>query len=201
MAAASYTRAPLKQVVRHFAFVFPPALVFPQTSVFCLGCSPLMSVCLYVYPSAQEAWLFSCVEFDGLFVRIGSVFSCFSFVPLPPSDIFDAFGCLSIATCLCGSFFSLPRPQDLAVVPLLVAIPLLAGGGGSLAAALTSAATKAAIALGLIAFIGTSWHQICPNALVYFSARKALCCFVFVSIPSRFHSEHAFEPCSFISFF
>ncbi len=45
--------------------------------------------------------------------------------------------------------------QDLAVVPLLVAIPLLAGGGGGLAAALTSAATKAAIALGLIAFIGT----------------------------------------------
>ncbi|CAM9659383.1 unnamed protein product [Ectocarpus fasciculatus] len=44
--------------------------------------------------------------------------------------------------------------QDLAVVPLLVAIPLLAGGGGGLAAALTSAATKAAIALGLIAFIG-----------------------------------------------
>ncbi|CAM9991273.1 unnamed protein product [Scytosiphon promiscuus] len=44
--------------------------------------------------------------------------------------------------------------QDLAVVPLLVAIPLLAGGGGGLAAALSSAATKAAIALGLIAFIG-----------------------------------------------
>lgn len=40
------------------------------------------------------------------------------------------------------------------MVPLLVAIPLLAGGGGGLAAALTSAATKAAIALGLIAFIG-----------------------------------------------
>lgn len=39
-------------------------------------------------------------------------------------------------------------------MPLLVAIPLLAGGGGGLAAALTSAATKAAIALGLIAFIG-----------------------------------------------
>lgn len=44
--------------------------------------------------------------------------------------------------------------QDLAVVPLLVAIPLLAGGGGGLVAALSSAATKAAIALGLIAFIG-----------------------------------------------
>lgn len=41
-------------------------------------------------------------------------------------------------------------------MPLLVAIPLLAGGGGGLAAALTSAATKAAIALGLIAFIGKS---------------------------------------------
>lgn len=48
--------------------------------------------------------------------------------------------------------------QDLAVVPLLVAIPLLAGGGGGLVAALTSAATKAAIALGLIAFIGKN----CP---------------------------------------
>ena len=35
-------------------------------------------------------------------------------------------------------------------MPLLVAIPLLAGGGGGLAAALTSAATKAAIALGLL---------------------------------------------------
>lgn len=42
------------------------------------------------------------------------------------------------------------------MVPLLVAIPLLAGGGGGLAAALSSAATKAAIALGLIAFIGTA---------------------------------------------
>ncbi|CAM9157281.1 unnamed protein product [Discosporangium mesarthrocarpum] len=44
--------------------------------------------------------------------------------------------------------------QDLAVVPLLVAIPLLAGGGGGIAAALSSAAIKAAIALSIIAFIG-----------------------------------------------
>lgn len=51
--------------------------------------------------------------------------------------------------------------QDLAVVPLLVAIPLLAGGGGGVAAALTSAATKAAIALGLIAFIGMEGVPLC----------------------------------------
>ncbi|KAG5185932.1 Sodium/hydrogen exchanger family-domain-containing protein [Tribonema minus] len=44
--------------------------------------------------------------------------------------------------------------QDLAVVPLLVAIPLLAGTGGSMAKALTSAAAKACIALGTIAFLG-----------------------------------------------
>jgi len=44
--------------------------------------------------------------------------------------------------------------QDLAVVPLLVAIPLLAGTGGSVAKALGSAATKACIALGTIAFLG-----------------------------------------------
>lgn len=47
-------------------------------------------------------------------------------------------------------------------MPLLVAIPLLAGGGGGLVAALSSAATKAAIALGLIAFIGET--NLCEDA-------------------------------------
>ncbi|CAM9821813.1 unnamed protein product [Chrysoparadoxa australica] len=44
--------------------------------------------------------------------------------------------------------------QDLAVVPLLVAIPLLAGTGGSALVAIGNAAFKAALALGIIAFIG-----------------------------------------------
>ena len=44
--------------------------------------------------------------------------------------------------------------QDLAVVPLLVGIPLLAGGGGSMAKALTSAVVKAGMALGGIAVVG-----------------------------------------------
>lgn len=71
-------------------------------------------------------------------------------------DIFDTFSTSTALLVFVSYFFFLIThiPQDLAVVPLLVAIPLLAGGGGGLAAALTSAATKAAIALGLIAFIG-----------------------------------------------
>jgi monovalent cation:H+ antiporter-2, CPA2 family len=44
--------------------------------------------------------------------------------------------------------------QDLAVVPLLVVTPILAGGGGGLAAALGSAILKASIALGSIALGG-----------------------------------------------
>ena len=44
--------------------------------------------------------------------------------------------------------------QDLAVVPLLVAIPLLAGGGSGMAKALTSAVVKAIMAFGGIAFVG-----------------------------------------------
>eukprot|EP00529_Nitzschia_sp_RCC80_P005665 CAMPEP_0113481870 /NCGR_PEP_ID=MMETSP0014_2-20120614/22629_1 /TAXON_ID=2857 /ORGANISM="Nitzschia sp." /LENGTH=1030 /DNA_ID=CAMNT_0000375375 /DNA_START=82 /DNA_END=3174 /DNA_ORIENTATION=- /assembly_acc=CAM_ASM_000159 len=44
--------------------------------------------------------------------------------------------------------------QDLAVVPLLVVTPILAGGGSGLAAALGSAVLKAGIALGSIALAG-----------------------------------------------
>lgn len=44
--------------------------------------------------------------------------------------------------------------QDLAVVPLLVVTPILAGSGQGLAAAVGSATIKAAVALGLIAFAG-----------------------------------------------
>lgn len=44
--------------------------------------------------------------------------------------------------------------QDLAVVPLLVVTPILAGGGKGLAAALSNAVIKAALALGSIAFAG-----------------------------------------------
>ena len=44
--------------------------------------------------------------------------------------------------------------QDLAVVPLLVVTPILAGGGSGLAAALGSAVLKAGIALGAIALAG-----------------------------------------------
>lgn len=44
--------------------------------------------------------------------------------------------------------------QDLAVVPLLVVTPILAGGGQGLAAAVGSAVLKASMALGCIAFAG-----------------------------------------------
>jgi monovalent cation:proton antiporter-2 (CPA2) family protein len=44
--------------------------------------------------------------------------------------------------------------QDLAVVPLLVVTPILAGSGAGLAAALGSAILKASLALGSIAFAG-----------------------------------------------
>jgi len=44
--------------------------------------------------------------------------------------------------------------QDLAVVPLLVVTPILAGGGTGLASAVGSAVVKAAMALGAIAFAG-----------------------------------------------
>jgi len=44
--------------------------------------------------------------------------------------------------------------QDLAIVPLLVAIPLLAPGGGSVVAAVGMAGAKAALCLGAIALLG-----------------------------------------------
>jgi monovalent cation:proton antiporter-2 (CPA2) family protein len=52
------------------------------------------------------------------------------------------------------SSFGVLLLQDLAVVPLLVITPILAGGGTGLADALGSAAVKAAIALGTIAIAG-----------------------------------------------
>mmetsp|Transcript_27000 Transcript_27000/g.64463 ORF Transcript_27000/g.64463 Transcript_27000/m.64463 type:complete len:503 (-) Transcript_27000:1356-2864(-) len=53
------------------------------------------------------------------------------------------------------SSFGVLLLQDLAVVPLLVVTPILAGGGDGLATALGSAGIKAAIALSTIAVIGT----------------------------------------------
>lgn len=52
------------------------------------------------------------------------------------------------------SSFGVLLLQDLAVVPLLVITPILAGGGGGLASALGSAGVKAAIALSTIAVVG-----------------------------------------------
>lgn len=52
------------------------------------------------------------------------------------------------------SSFGVLLLQDLAVVPLLVVTPILAGEGGGLLDALGSAGLKAAIALSIIAFIG-----------------------------------------------
>lgn len=52
------------------------------------------------------------------------------------------------------SSFGVLLLQDLAVVPLLVITPILAGGGGGLVAALSSAGVQASIALGTIALAG-----------------------------------------------
>jgi CPA2 family monovalent cation:H+ antiporter-2 len=52
------------------------------------------------------------------------------------------------------SSFGVLLLQDLAVVPLLVITPILAGGGEGVASALGSAAVKASIALGTIALAG-----------------------------------------------
>jgi monovalent cation:H+ antiporter-2, CPA2 family len=52
------------------------------------------------------------------------------------------------------SSFGVLLLQDLAVVPLLVITPILAGGGDGLASALGSAGIKAAIALSAIAVLG-----------------------------------------------
>lgn len=52
------------------------------------------------------------------------------------------------------SSFGVLLLQDLAVVPLLVVTPILAGGGGDLIDALGSAGLKATIALSIIAFVG-----------------------------------------------
>lgn len=52
------------------------------------------------------------------------------------------------------SSFGVLLLQDLAVVPLLVITPILAGGGSGLTAALSSAGVQASIALGIIALAG-----------------------------------------------
>lgn len=59
-----------------------------------------------------------------------------------------------MSTTFGRSSFGVLLLQDLAVVPLLVITPILAGGGGGLMDALGSAGLKAAIALSAIAFIG-----------------------------------------------
>lgn len=59
-----------------------------------------------------------------------------------------------LATRFGRSSFGVLLFQDLAVVPLLVVTPILAGTGTGLASALGSAVLKASIALGAIAFAG-----------------------------------------------
>jgi monovalent cation:proton antiporter-2 (CPA2) family protein len=59
-----------------------------------------------------------------------------------------------LATRFGKASFGILLFQDLAVVPLLVVTPILAGTGGGLVQALGSAVVKAAMALGSIAFAG-----------------------------------------------
>jgi CPA2 family monovalent cation:H+ antiporter-2 len=59
-----------------------------------------------------------------------------------------------LATRFGKASFGILLFQDLAVVPLLVVTPILAGGGSGLSAAVGSAVVKAFMALGAIAFAG-----------------------------------------------
>mmetsp|Transcript_403 Transcript_403/g.521 ORF Transcript_403/g.521 Transcript_403/m.521 type:complete len:846 (-) Transcript_403:328-2865(-) len=67
--------------------------------------------------------------------------------------------------------------QDLAVVPLLVAIPLFAGGGGSIYQAIGSAGAKAGLCLGTIALLGR--YAVSP---LFFTVAKSKSQEAFLSI-------------------
>lgn len=71
------------------------------------------------------------------------------------------------------SSFGVLLLQDLAVVPLLVITPILAGGGGGLASALGSAGVKAAIALSSIAVLGRFFLKPFFTAVVKSKSQEA----------------------------
>lgn len=71
------------------------------------------------------------------------------------------------------SSFGVLLLQDLAVVPLLVVTPILAGGGGGLAEALGSAGVKAAIALSTIAVVGKFLLKPFFNAVAKTKSQEA----------------------------